>query len=311
MSLESMMDDALIQRFADDCSLRGLSKSTCNTYISKTKAFAVYIRATGIKLLDVDKNSIRAYLYHLRNDRLLKHKSIETIYCAISAFYEFLEEEGLRSSNPVKSVRKRYLHTYKKGDDFSSRRIISIEEASNLVNSILDTRNKAIILLLFKTGIRINELTSLDVDDVNLEEQSIKLKMTPKRSNRLVYFDNETADVLARWLRSRKTWNSESPALFLSNERRRIDSSTIQKMVKKCAARVELHDTNSDRMEDHFSPHCCRHWFTTHLRRAGMPREFIQELRGDVRKEAIDIYDHIDHKELKESYLAHIPQLGI
>ncbi|UEC43438.1 MAG: hypothetical protein METHAR1v1_1400004 [Methanothrix sp.] len=58
-------------------------------------------------------------------------------------------------------------------------------------------------------------------------------------------------------------------------------------------------------------PHCCRHWFTTHLRRAGMPREFIQGLRGDVRKEAIDIYDHIDRKELRESYLAHIPQLGI
>ena len=53
------------------------------------------------------------------------------------------------------------------------------------------------------------------------------------------------------------------------------------------------------------------HWFITHLRRAGMTREFIQELRGDARKEAIDIYDHIDKKELRESYLAHIPQLGI
>jgi site-specific recombinase XerD len=55
----------------------------------------------------------------------------------------------------------------------------------------------------------------------------------------------------------------------------------------------------------------CRHWFTIHLRRAGMPRQFIQELRGGVRKEAIDIYDHIYEKELRESYLAHIPQLGI
>ena len=82
-------------------------------------------------------------------------------------------------------------------------------------------------------------------------------------------------------------------------------------MVEKVATQVGLHDPNSDRMEDHFSPHCCRHWFTTHLRRAGMAREFIQELRGDARKEAIDIYDHIDRKELRESYLAHIPQMGI
>jgi integrase/recombinase XerD len=91
----------------------------------------------------------------------------------------------------------------------------------------------------------------------------------------------------------------------------RLERTGISHMVVKNAERVGLHNPNSDRMEDHFSPHCCRHWFTTHLRRAGMPREFIQELRGDVRKEAIDIYDHIDKKELRESYLAHIPQLGI
>jgi integrase/recombinase XerD len=72
-----------------------------------------------------------------------------------------------------------------------------------------------------------------------------------------------------------------------------------------------LHDPAAVDMESHFSTHCTRHWFTTHLRRAGMPREFIQELRGDVRREAIDIYDHIYKEELRESYLAHIPQLGV
>ena len=69
--------------------------------------------------------------------------------------------------------------------------------------------------------------------------------------------------------------------------------------------------TTSDRMEEHFSPHCCRHWFTTHLRRAGMRREFIQEPRGDSRREAIDIFDLIDLTELKEAYLACMPQLEI
>jgi len=82
-------------------------------------------------------------------------------------------------------------------------------------------------------------------------------------------------------------------------------------MIRAAAIRTGLHNASSDRMEDHFSPHCCRHWFTTHLRRAGMPREFIQELRGDARREAIDIYDHIDREELRKSYLAHVPQLGV
>lgn len=85
----------------------------------------------------------------------------------------------------------------------------------------------------------------------------------------------------------------------------------VHDVVVNAAMRIGLHNPSSDRMEDHFSPHCCRHWFTTHLRRAGMPREFIQELRGDVRREAIDIYDHIDKKELRESYLALMPPLSI
>ncbi len=77
------------------------------------------------------------------------------------------------------------------------------------------------------------------------------------------------------------------------------------------AEKIGLHDPSSDRLEDYFGPHCCRYWLTTHLRKAGMRREFIQGLRGDSRKEAIGIYDHIDLKELKEAYLASIPQLGV
>jgi len=91
----------------------------------------------------------------------------------------------------------------------------------------------------------------------------------------------------------------------------RLNRNDVYTAVTKAAERAGFHNPDSDRMEDHFSPHCCRHWFTTHMRQAGMPREFIQELRDDVRKEAIDIYDHIDKKELRESYLAHIPQIGI
>jgi len=100
-------------------------------------------------------------------------------------------------------------------------------------------------------------------------------------------------------------------ALFISSWGNRISRNDVSQAVTNAAERVGLHNPQSERMEDRFSPHCCRHWFTTHLRRAGMRREFIQELRGDSRREAIDINDHIDLKELKEAYMAAIPQLGI
>jgi integrase/recombinase XerD len=90
-----------------------------------------------------------------------------------------------------------------------------------------------------------------------------------------------------------------------------LGRNSIYRLVTKHAANVGLHDPEADDLQQRFTPHCCRHWFTTHLRRSGMQREFIKELRGDTRGDAIDIYDHIDREELRQAYLAHIPTLGI
>jgi len=79
----------------------------------------------------------------------------------------------------------------------------------------------------------------------------------------------------------------------------------------KWAEMAGLHNSASDKIEDRFTCHCCRHFYTTTLRRAGMPREFIMELRGDKRNSAMDIYYHIDREELRKSYLSCIPQLRI
>ena len=99
---------------------------------------------------------------------------------------------------------------------------------------------------------------------------------------------------------------------FVSYETgQRLKRRGVYDAITKWAKRAGLHNPSSKKLEDHFTPHCCRHWFTTHLRRAGMPREFIQELRGDARSEAMDAYYHIDREELKKSYLACIPKLGV
>ena len=126
-----------------------------------------------------------------------------------------------------------------------------------------------------------------------------------------MFLDNEAIEVLQRWLAARKNRKgTESKALFLSKIGTRITKRSIEELIEKHAERVSLHNPGA-RLEERFTPHCCRHWFVTYLLRAGMSRDFVKELRGDTRGEAIDIYNHIDKMELRESYLAHIPQLGI
>jgi integrase/recombinase XerD len=91
----------------------------------------------------------------------------------------------------------------------------------------------------------------------------------------------------------------------------RLKGTGMDALVNLAARRVGLHDPHSKKLEDRFTPHCCRHWFTTYLLRADMKREYVQWLRGDAIKEAVDIYFHINPADVKESYLEHIPQLGI
>ncbi len=302
----------LISRYREDCAMRGMSPESLRRYISSLKIYARYLQERDLDILNVDRNVLRSFLEYLRNDRAVGLKTIGNYFTSMAMFYEFLEFEEYVDKNPVHSVRKRYIRRYKDNDDGQMRKLISVDEMARLINSTMDVRDKAIITLLAKTGIRRKELITLDVEDIDWVDQSIRLKPTPKRNNRTIFFDDETAIILHRWVRARESRNEKgSKALFINNLGTRLNRNGVYLAVTKPAEKLGLHNPNSDRIEDHFSPHCCRHWFTTHLRRAGMSREFIQELRGDVRKEAIDIYDHIDKKELRESYLAHIPQLGI
>ncbi len=304
--------DQLVMDFRQDCLVRGMAERSVESYLNCIKICRGYLLDQGKDILTIDRLAIQGYIEHLRLVRGVSLKTVKMHLTALSSLYEFLVFEGHLDSNPVLAVRRRYSRRYKNGNEAQTRQLISIADMAKIINSEMDIRDKAIIALLAKTGIRRNELITLDVADVDLVDSRIKLKPTAKRSNRTLFIDGECSFTLRRWLRFRETVNKKkSTALFISKWGNRITRTDVYEAVTKAAERVGLHNPDSNRMEDHFSPHCCRHWFTTHLRRAGMRREFIQELRGDSRREAIDIYDHIDLKELKEAYLACIPQLGI
>jgi len=302
-----------MERFRRDCELRGMSHPSTLSYLSVLRMFSLYLETVGVRIEEVDKQLLREYVGHMQS-RELCFKTLSYNFAALSAFYEMLVFEGDIDTNPVVGVRKRYLRRYKNGEGLSKegRKLISVEEMAMLVKSIRLKRDRAVVILLAKTGVRRGELVRMDVRDVNMEKCSIKLKPTAKRTNRLVYFDEETLACLNVWLKERaKLDKLSSDALFVSERGIRLDRNRVRDLVVLYATSVGLNDPNSEKLEEHFTPHCCRHWFTTHLMRGGMPREHVQELRGDVRADAVDIYYHIDPEELRRSYLEHIPELGI
>lgn len=171
---------------------------------------------------------------------------------------------------------------------------------------------KAIFVFFAKTGIRRQELIDLDLQDLYLEKNYAILKPHAKRSNRIVFFDAECSRILEDWITWRQNQRPKirSKALFLGVQVFRINRDTIYDATTQRAERLGFHNPYGN-LNEKFTPHCFWHFFTTWMQRAGCPRSIIQELRGDSRKEAIDIYDHITQTELKESYLRYIPKLDI
>ena len=308
-------DESLIAQFILDCKLRKLSEDTIRSYGSILKIVSKYLAEVNLSVLNLDKLALKTLLAHLSYDQGYSGKTLENYFSALSSFCDYLAYEGLSDRNPILPFRKRYLRQYKTDVNKleSRRKLISVEQMRMLINSILDPRDRAIVTLFAKTGIRRKELIMSDIDDIDWENQSLQLKQHPKRSNLTVFFDDECAWILKRWLKTRARFDlpENVKALFVGEKGERLQRHGVGDVVTKYAERVGLHDPKSKRIEDHFTPHCCRHWFTTHLRRNGLRREYLKELRGDTRKEAVDIYDHIDKKELRRAYLAAIPLLGL
>jgi integrase/recombinase XerD len=299
-----------LDAFRQDLRLRGLADATVTRNVGNTRRYLQWAHERGMAPEQGRKEDLLAYLADLRA-RGQRRSSLSATFISLNAWFEYLVESDKLSSNPIPAIQKRYLRSYK--DEIRQRQLISIEDAAKMVRATIDTRDRTILLIFFKTGIRRNELITLDLKDLDLLGMNLTLKPTAKRSNRKVFFDDETRRSLARWLKSREMRfkKGDQQALFISAKGTRLQASGVDDLVREAAMRVGLHDRHSTRLEDKFTPHCCRHWNATYLLRAGMPREFVKWLRGDAMKEAIDIYNHINPEDVRGSYLARIPQLEI
>jgi len=157
-------DFVLIERFLDDCRLRGYSPETIRSHGSNLRTLAKFLAGIGLTFRDVDRNVLRRILVYLREVRRVGFKTQKSYFSALSSFYKYLNFEGIHPINPVPSFMEHYLSRYKNSYRSGERRLLSVEEMAMLINSILDPRDKAIVTVLAKTGVRRGELVEMDVD---------------------------------------------------------------------------------------------------------------------------------------------------
>ena len=269
---------------------RKLSDNTLKSYLNDLKDFDMYFKGN---VLNLKYDDIQKYISSL-NDRTAR--TVSHYLTVINSFYVFLMNENIINYNPCRNIASpkvpRKLPTY-----------LTEEEVDRLLKVNLltpyDYRNKAMLELLYATGLRITELINLKITDVDTHNALIRVFGKGKKE-RIVPVSDLALEYLRIYVTNYRNIilkDKISDYLFISNNLTQITRQGFFKIIKKECKRAGI--------EKNVSPHVLRHSFATHLLKHGADLRIIQELLGHEDIATTQIYAHLVNEKLKEDYKYH------
>jgi len=284
---------------------RNVSEHTLRNYAIDLGQFLDHLApadpSTGERRLpearDIDHITIREWLSALHAAQK-KKSSVARKLAALRTFFQFLIREGVVEVNPAKLVSTPRLEK-KLPNHLSVEDAVRFIETPDL-NTDLGKRDRAILEMLYGTGVRVSELVKLGLRDVDFKNRTVRVK-GKRRKERIVPFGEPALHALMNWLTVRGAFlqnaapeERDNDAVFLNYQGTRITTRSVGRMVDKyikiCAG---IHD---------ISPHSLRHSFATHLLDSGADLRDIQELLGHARLSTTQIYTHVSMEKLIEVY---------
>ena len=279
---------------------RNVSTHTIDAYKRDINQYLMYLGDLDIKnLSDVKSTHIRDYIRVL-SDGGMAPASISRIISSIRTYYRFLSSENILDENPVLLINNPKLP--KKLPD-----VLSEKEISLIINAIQKSskfyqRDKAIIELLYSCGIRVTELCNIEMSNLFIDEDLIRVmgKGNKERLLPLGVRSKKYLDDYIKHSRNSHIKKSGSSFVFVSRNGNQLTRAMINIILNKWAQVSGLKKS--------VSPHKLRHSFATHLLEGGADLRFVQALLGHSDISTTQIYTHIDKHYLKEVYKIHHPR---
>lgn len=285
-------NEELVDRFLEHVRVeRSLSGNTLDAYGGDLAGLASWAAREELHLLDVDHRSLRRYLAELDRARYAK-RTIARRLAALRSFYRFLVQRGYLSASPAIVLATPKL----------PRELPTVAGIS-LLTSLIDTpdpstplglRDRAILELLYATGVRVSELAGLDLGDIDFAGGTIRVMGKGSRE-RIVPMHPVAARRLREYLQSARAdlaKASSDSAFFLNRRGTRLTAGGIRRMLER-----HLHAMG---VAQHITPHDLRHSFATHLLEGGADLRTVQELLGHVALSTTQIYTHVSTKHLRD-----------
>ncbi len=277
-----------IDRFIDFLKTeRNVSPHTIRAYTKDLAELSLFLDQ---KPEDVDYLDIRSFLAAL-HQRKLKKSSISRKLAGIRSFFKYLHREGYVKKNPAKLVSSPKVEK-------SLPKFLTIDEIIALVESpkgdaFKPARDKAMIELLYSSGLRVSELTSLDITDLDFRESMIRVK-GKGRKERIIPVGSKAMEAIGNYIPERVSLKKKSSALFLNNRGNRLTQRSVRRILLQYSRMINLKGS--------LSPHTLRHTFATHLLNEGADLRSIQELLGHSSLSTTQKYTHVDIAHLTEVY---------
>lgn len=293
------MDD-LTQKYIDFLIIeKGLSKNSIESYSADLAQFLSFLEKNKIRSLDdVDSSIILAWLVDLSR-KGLSSKSRARHLISVRGLYKFLLNEKDVSKNPLKNV-----DIPKTG--LSLPKIIKVQDVETLLNipdikNPRELRNCTMMELMYGAGLRVSELISLQVQDINLDANFIRV-MGKGSKERVIPFGSKARNMTEKWLsdgRPSLLKKIPSPYLFVARAGRPMTRQSFWKIIKKYAGEANIPD---------MTPHTLRHSFATHLLEGGADLRSVQTMLGHSDISTTQIYTHISKEYLMEMHKKYHPR---
>lgn len=274
---------------------KGLSKNTALSYKSDLRIFLQYLQNKNIPPENLTHEEITNFLWYLKTDKKLKARSIYRMIESVRQYYKFLISEDVIKNDPTV-----YLTVPKIPVNLPD--VLNKQEVDKLLNSVNDSddlsvRNRAMLELLYATGLRVSELINLKFADININEKFIRI-MGKGKKERLIPFGETAKQYIKRYLKIRKDKNTET--VFLTRLGKGISRVEFWRQLKNAAVKAGL--------VQKVKPHTLRHSFATHLLAAGADIRFVQEMLGHSSISTTQIYTHVSKEYLKEQHTKYHPR---
>ncbi len=288
--MEQMVDTYLLHLKVE----RGLAKNTLDSYRRDLKKFVGYLRSNDINTLnEVDRRMIMSFMEDLHN----QHRAPATIsrnLAAIRSFYSFLTQESLVKANPTTELDAPKIPKRLPNVMTVSQVAILMEQPNG--NNAAGLRDKAMLELLYATGIRVSELVDLNLVDVNLEMGFLRC-LGKGSKERIVPMGKSAIEAIDAYLqkgRGKLIRNSEDQAVFVNIHGGRLTRQGFWKILKKYVRQAGF--------QGDITPHTLRHSFATHLLENGADLRAVQEMLGHSDISTTQIYTQVTAIHLRDVY---------